>query len=77
MACTMTRTKFSGMNADAEDIKILEDGKEVFSTRLYYGYDISWCRDFVSEDKPLINDKLLELASKYNIPIESIPLDKE
>lgn len=77
MTRTMTRTKFSGIYSDAEDIKILEDGKEVFSARLYYGTHISWCRAFVSEDKPLVNDKLLELASKYNVPIESVPLDKE
>jgi hypothetical protein len=62
----------SSINADTLEIIIEDDSNVAFSQKYYYGYDVSYNKDWATEDKPLDINLINKIASEYNIQLSEI-----
>lgn len=72
----MVVIKGSSINADTLTIKVTNEEGILFEHKYYYGYDISFCKVFATEDKPLDNELVQAKAKEYSIKIEDIQYEE-
>ena len=59
--------KGAGVNADTLEIIVTKGEEEVFYQKLYYGYNVSWKKEFATEQKPYDKDLIEQVAKQYGV----------
>lgn len=72
MTIKMTVFKGSSINADNFKIVVTDGETKLFEEMYYYGYNVSWKRAYVTEDKPFDDDVIASVAQKYGVELNDV-----
>lgn len=64
---TLTAIITSSVSADGFEVVVNDADKTLFTDRYSYGYNASYSKRHVTNDKPYVTDILLDLVNKYGI----------
>ena len=72
MTNKMRVLKGAGVSADTLEIIVTKGEEEVFYQKLYYGYNVSWKKEFATEQKPYDKDLIEQVAKQYGLPLKEV-----
>ena len=67
MTNKMRVLKGAGVSADTLEIIVTKGEEVLYQRKFYYGYDLSWKREFATEQKPYDKDLIEQIAKQYGV----------
>ena len=76
MAIKMIVFKGSSINADNFKIVVTDGEDTLFEKTYYYGYNVSWKREYATKDKPFDDDLIASIAQTYGVELKDVTYAK-
>jgi len=72
MVNKMKVLKGAGVSADTLEIIVTKGEEVLYQRKFYYGYEVSWKREFATEQKPYDKDLIEQIAKQYGVSLEEV-----
>ena len=72
MVNKMKVLKGAGVSADTLEIVVTKGEEVLYQRKFYYGYEVSWKKEFATEQKPYDKDLIEQIAKQYGVPLEEV-----